>query len=156
VPCLPVESLSLSPLARVRILLTGPSLRKRKCDIVVNGEGCTSCQVRGAECSRKHLPLLAASEPKRSSRARSPRLNGQVVATVEETTSGLPPKPICVELSQLYFDLIHDKFHSLFHQPSMIQDVLDSRAPVVLLYGMMALSARFGIDSYGNGCGRAL
>lgn len=125
--------------------LTGSSLRRRKCDIAVNGEGCTSCTARGAECSRKILPLLAVSQSKRSSRARSTALNGHV-ATIEETTSGLPPKPICVELTRLYFDVIHDKFHSLFHEPSMIQDVLDNRTPVILLYGMMALSARSGID----------
>jgi hypothetical protein len=135
--------------------LTGSSLRKRKCNIAVNGEGCTSCTVRGLECSRKNLPLLAASEPKRSLRAHSPALNGPV-ATGEETTSGLPPKPICMELTRLYFDVIHDKFHSLFHQPSMIQDVLDNRAPVVLLYGMMTLSARFDIDFVWKGCERAL
>jgi hypothetical protein len=65
---------------------------------------------------------------------------------VEESVGGLPPKTICEELTRLYFDIIHDQFHSLFHKPSMIQDVLDNRAPVVLLYGMMALSARSGID----------
>ncbi|GFF56861.1 uncharacterized transcriptional regulatory protein C1327.01c [Aspergillus udagawae] len=133
--------------SRQRPELTGSSLRKRKCNIAVNGEGCTSCTVRGLECSRKNLPLLAASEPKRSLRAHSPALNGPV-ATGEETTSGLPPKPICMELTRLYFDVIHDKFHSLFHQPSMIQDVLDNRAPVVLLYGMMTLSARFSKNPF--------
>jgi hypothetical protein len=125
--------------------LTVSSLRRRKCDITVNGEACTSCTVRGAKCSRKNPPLLAASESKRNARAHSPALNGGNV-TVEETIGGLPPKPICVELTRLYFDVIHDQFHSLFHKPSMIQDVLDNRVPVVLLYGMMALSARSGID----------
>lgn len=61
----------------------------------------------------------------------------------DATTNGLPPKPICVELVQLYFDFIHDKFHSLFHRPSVVEDVLQDRAPLILLYGMMALSARF-------------
>ena len=47
-----------------------------------------------------------------------------------------------MELVQLYFDYIHDKFHSLFHRPSMMEDVILRQAPPILLYGMLALSAR--------------
>lgn len=131
--------------ACAQILTDGPSLRKRKCDIAVKGEGCTYCTARGVECSRKNWPVVAASLSQPIPRARSPALNGHAAA--DETTSGLPPKAICVELIQLYFDFIHDKFHSLFHKPSMIQDVLEDRAPPILLFGILALSARSGIVS---------
>ena len=48
-----------------------------------------------------------------------------------------------MELVELYFDLIHDQFHSLFHRPSFMDLVRQRSAPPVILYAMMALSARF-------------
>lgn len=61
-----------------------------------------------------------------------------------ETGMPLPPLELCLELVELYFDLIHDQFHSLFHRPSFIELVRKRTAPRVLLFAMMALSARFG------------
>ena len=55
----------------------------------------------------------------------------------------LPPKALCLELVHLYFDFIHDQFHSLFHKPSVIEDVEAGRAPPVIIFAMMALSARY-------------
>ncbi|KAJ5808449.1 hypothetical protein N7474_009718 [Penicillium riverlandense] len=129
---------------RAQILTDASSLRRRRCDIAVNGEGCTYCTARGDECSRKDSPVVAVCRPQPIPRARSPAFSGHA-AIAEQTTSKLPPKTVCVELTRLYFDFIHDKFHSLFHPPSMIQDVLDDRAPLILLYGILALSARSGI-----------
>jgi hypothetical protein len=60
-----------------------------------------------------------------------------------ETGMPLPPWELCLELVDLYFDLIHDQFHSLFHRPSFIEQVRKGTAPRVLLFAMMALSARF-------------
>jgi len=59
----------------------------------------------------------------------------------------LPPWELCLELVELYFDLIHDQFHSLFHRPSFIEQVRTGTAPQVLLFAMMALSARFGFTN---------
>ncbi|KAG7140369.1 putative transcriptional regulatory protein like [Verticillium longisporum] len=44
---------------------------------------------------------------------------------------------------ELYFKYIHDQLHSLFHRPSFMLDLHGGTAPLVLVYGMMALSARF-------------
>lgn len=55
----------------------------------------------------------------------------------------MPPRELQVELVQLYFDLIHDCFHSLFHAPSFIEVLRSGTAPQVIVYAMMALSARF-------------
>lgn len=55
----------------------------------------------------------------------------------------LPPLEICIELVELYFDLIHDQFHSLFHRPSFLESVHDRTAPRIILFAMMAFSARF-------------
>jgi hypothetical protein len=59
----------------------------------------------------------------------------------------LPPLDLCLELIELYFDLIHDQFHSLFHRPSFTEQVRKGTAPRVLLFAMMALSARSNPDS---------
>jgi hypothetical protein len=49
---------------------------------------------------------------------------------------------VILELVELYFDLIHDQFHSLFHRSSFTEDVMHDRVPHVILNGMMAMSAR--------------
>lgn len=60
-----------------------------------------------------------------------------------ETGMPFPPKELCLELVELYFDLIHDQFHSLFHRPSFMEQVKKGTAPRILLFAIMALSARF-------------
>jgi hypothetical protein len=61
-----------------------------------------------------------------------------------ESSSGsqLPAMVVILELVELYFDLIHDQFHSLFHRSSFTEDVMHDRVPHVILNGMMAMSAR--------------
>lgn len=48
----------------------------------------------------------------------------------------------CSALVALYMDHIHDKFHSLFHRPTIMEDVAQHRLPEVLLVAIIALSAR--------------
>ena len=55
----------------------------------------------------------------------------------------LPDQSLCTELVQLYFDYVHDKFHSLFHRPSLMEDLRRGQAPDNLIFGMLALSARY-------------
>lgn len=55
----------------------------------------------------------------------------------------MPPQELQIELVQLYFDLIHDCFHSLFHGPSFMEALQAGLAPPVIVYAMMALAARF-------------
>lgn len=52
-------------------------------------------------------------------------------------------KALCFELVELYFKYIHDQLHSLFHRPSFMLDLHEGTAPLVLVYGMMAMSARY-------------
>lgn len=54
----------------------------------------------------------------------------------------LPPMPLRLELVALYFDYIHDQFHSIFHRPSFLDDVAQDRVPPVVLLAIFALSAR--------------
>lgn len=55
---------------------------------------------------------------------------------------GLPPKEVCLELVSLYFDYIHDQFHSLFHPPTLLQEVENETASPMIIFSVMALSAR--------------
>jgi hypothetical protein len=66
--------------------------------------------------------------------------------TKKGSTVTLPPQALITELVQLYFDLIHDCFHSLFHPPTFIEDVARGDAPPVIVFAMMALSARYKIS----------
>lgn len=54
----------------------------------------------------------------------------------------MPPADVCLELLGFYFDYIHDQFHSIFHRPSLEEDVRMGKAPPLILYAIMALSAR--------------
>lgn len=60
----------------------------------------------------------------------------------ELSTSAVPDLSLQLELVNLYFDYVHDQFHSLFHPPTFREDVECRRAPLVIVYAMMALSAR--------------
>jgi hypothetical protein len=60
--------------------------------------------------------------------------------------NSLPDQDICNELVELYFDYVHDKFHSLFHRPSLVEDIRRGQAPENLIYGILALSARYAFQ----------
>lgn len=60
----------------------------------------------------------------------------------------LPPQAVCEEVVGLYFQYIHDTFHSLFHKPTLIEDVRASTVPRVILLSIISLAARFSNDAY--------
>ena len=62
----------------------------------------------------------------------------------------MPSLVLCEELVNLYFRYIHDTFHSLFHRPSLIEDVRSGSIPQVLLLGIISLAARFSNDRFFN------
>jgi hypothetical protein len=55
----------------------------------------------------------------------------------------MPSPALCEELVNLYFRYIHDTFHSLFHKPSLIDDLRAGTIPQVILLAIISLSARF-------------
>ena len=119
--------------------------RRRKCEVTNPKERCVYCAKRDVPCSFE-APTSA--------------LNGLWAVPTSPTTSefelrrcqsistNLPPRPLCIELTKLYFQYIHDTFHSIFHAPSTIQDVEDGTLAQVLLFGIISLSARFSNDNY--------
>ncbi|KXH40590.1 ZnF3 [Colletotrichum nymphaeae SA-01] len=66
--------------------------------------------------------------------------------TASHAADALPSLPVRLDLVRLYFDYIHDQFHSLFHRPSFIEDALGDRVHHGILFGICALSARFSTD----------
>lgn len=48
----------------------------------------------------------------------------------------------------MYFQYIHDTFHSIFHRPSLVEDVCSGTVPRVILLSIISLSARFSSDPY--------
>lgn len=60
--------------------------------------------------------------------------------------SPIPCMTLRLELVNLYFEYIHDQFHSIYHRPSFIEDVASERAPKIVLFAMLALSSRFSVN----------
>lgn len=50
--------------------------------------------------------------------------------------------PLRLELATLYFDYIHDQFHSIYHRPSFMDNVANDRVPKIVLLAIFALSSR--------------
>jgi len=55
------------------------------------------------------------------------------------------------ELAELYFEYIHDQFHSMYHKASFMDDVVNDRVPAIVLFALFALSARFSTNDVFTG-----
>ncbi|KAE9571158.1 hypothetical protein CGMCC3_g12718 [Colletotrichum fructicola] len=138
--------------------------RRRKCHSREGLEDCIHCHERGIKCVQKP-PQGGYYEQRENERKknqeeqeRQHQHQGQTSPSPGSHASGwcsrcettphatLPSLPVRLDLVILYFDYIHDQFHSLFHRPSFIEDALADRVPHGLLYGICALSARFSTD----------
>lgn len=137
----PNSLLDVSVIARqlslnLGVLTAGTRSRRRKCEINSPGIGCTHCIRRGFQCS-----LLTVS-PTASGELSTPFTSPHGYMRIRDLTVELPPQSLCEELVDLYFRFIHDTFHSLFHHPTMVEDVSQGTVPPVILYAMISLSAR--------------
>ncbi|KAF6844251.1 C6 transcription factor [Colletotrichum musicola] len=147
--------------------------RRRKCQTREGLVGCIYCSERGIKCvqipppggyyeqrenQRKqneeerqqhhHHRQQQGSQGNQGHASASPGSHASGWCSRCETTphSRLPSLPVRLDLVRLYFDYIHDQFHSLFHRPSFVEDALADRIPEGILYGICALSARFSTD----------
>ncbi|WYZ44712.1 hypothetical protein EsH8_VIII_000028 [Colletotrichum jinshuiense] len=139
--------------------------RRRKCQTREGLVDCNYCSERGIVCDqrppeggyyeqrenqRKQRQREQERQPQRNQARESASLGSRASGwcTRCETTphATLPSLPVRLDLVRLYFDYIHDQFHSLFHRPSFIEDALGDRVPQGILYGICALSARFSTD----------
>lgn len=49
---------------------------------------------------------------------------------------------MCFHLANLYFDYVHDQLHTLFQKPAFMADMVMNRVPPVIMFAVIALSAR--------------
>lgn len=131
--------------------LTDRRARRRRCTWPDNSAA-TSCEY----CASRHLRCV--QEPpeggyyhKRQARLQESGHGEQALSPTQSASLSftgphveLPPMPLRLELASLYFDYIHDQFHSLFHRPSFMADVASDRVAPVVLLAIFALSARYG------------
>ncbi|KIW17029.1 hypothetical protein PV08_04220 [Exophiala spinifera] len=59
-----------------------------------------------------------------------------------------PPQDVCNELVDLYFDIIHDKDHMLFHRPTFVSAHRKGMVDMTHIAAMMALAARFSSNPW--------
>ncbi|KAK5046592.1 hypothetical protein LTR84_007353 [Exophiala bonariae] len=84
----------------------------------------------------------------RTNSSASPTAADYELGRCQSISTQLPSRPLCIELVGLYFRYIHDTFHSLFHQPTVMQEVADGTIPKVHLFAMISLAARFSEDPF--------
>jgi hypothetical protein len=53
---------------------------------------------------------------------------------------------LLLELVDVYFDYVHDQFHSIFHRPTFVEDVAQGVVSESLLFGILAMGARFSTN----------
>ncbi|KAF9880228.1 ZnF3 [Colletotrichum karsti] len=149
--------------------------RRRKCHIREGLDECIYCSERGIKCvqqppeggyyeqrenqRRQNLDeqyhhhhhqqqQTATLQQPRAQASTSPAspAGGWCARCETSPHTTLPSLPVRLDLVRLYFDYIHDQFHSLFHRPSFIEDALADQVPHGILYGICALAARFSTD----------
>lgn len=126
--------------------------KQRKCETVGHGMPCIYCKNRGVQCSFT-VPATAPNSswggPPGPSPTSPTTTNSDFDLTrCQSIANSLPSRALCIELTELYFRYIHDTFHSIFHRPSVMQDVANGVLPNVLLFGIISLAARFSNDPF--------
>jgi hypothetical protein len=100
-------------------------LGKRRCTPSESGS-CQQCLRRSSPCS------FAQRVPARDG------VRDLLPKAVDEVQLELRTK---LELTDLYIRLIHDKPHTLFHPPTLRQEVQNETLPGKVLYGVLAMAA---------------
>ncbi|PVH88083.1 hypothetical protein DL98DRAFT_404711 [Cadophora sp. DSE1049] len=109
---------------------------KRKCGKSTAGTACPQCTSRGIQCSS--LRAIPASNPSRL----QPAAHKQPPSEPNQ----LPSKEVTTELIDLYISYIHDKPHTLFHEPSLRESAEHGTLSRAVLFGIFGLAARFSSD----------
>ncbi len=112
--------------------------RRRKCNFAEGQSDCIHCIARHQRCVKK--PPVGGYYHQSNLASESRQLEQGLDASND--VDSYPPLVLRVELVRLYFEYIHNQFHTLFHPPSFQADVAEDRVERVLLYPIFALSAR--------------
>jgi len=131
--------------------------RKRKCLPSNNTSSCKFCVIKGFNCSlhESHPKLFALIDQNTiqhietdTSHADRTRGHSSEVSTSQEDIMAadeplqLPDKQVVFELVDLYFRLIHNVVHTMFHEHSCISDIQHEMLPPMVSFAIIALSAR--------------
>lgn len=154
------------------LLTTWSSSRRRRCQrLLPNNAACALCQkhnvpcIPSSEATRASGSNGGSNAPVRPSSSTSAfngtpasgngpqrTLPGNVSPTFVPRSpvtdngalnrTSLPPTAVSFHLAGLYFDYIHDQLHTLFQKPAFMADMATGQVPPVLLFAIIALSAR--------------
>lgn len=137
--------------------------RRRKCEVTGPGQACIYCEKRNVQCSftviavgkddhttswHSSSPIQTEANAHDSELVRWPARGSPAIS--------LPPTVLCEEIVSLYFQYIHDTFHSLFHKPSLLEDVRNGTISRLILLSIISLAARFSDDPYFAGVDRRI
>ncbi|KAE9376418.1 hypothetical protein N431DRAFT_542071 [Stipitochalara longipes BDJ] len=67
---------------------------------------------------------------------------------LDDPSQLLPPGPVLNELVELYFQLIHDGPHTLFHKPTFLARISENLVPTFLVLAVISFSTRFSTNEY--------
>ncbi|KAF7561566.1 hypothetical protein G7046_g2588 [Stylonectria norvegica] len=129
---------------------------KRGCRLQLGKDSCVRCTSLQIPCSllgrispySYSQPAAGLTEHYQDIQARSPSLQYGNASSPSEAsdrtyTSTALNKEFCQEAVSKYFTVIHDKHHSLFHQPTFEDDLANNAVPHVILSAVVALGSRF-------------
>ncbi|KAB8205103.1 fungal-specific transcription factor domain-containing protein [Aspergillus parasiticus] len=126
--------------------------RRRRCEVRTQGFPCVYCFDRGLSCTISDTPTKSDSQLEHHYTPESIDTASTAGCGLIQKGNGFStPQSLCSELTQLYFDYVHDQLHTLFHQPSFMKDLSEGKVTPILIYGIMALSARFSTNSVFSG-----
>ncbi|KAJ0413266.1 hypothetical protein BJY00DRAFT_297153 [Aspergillus carlsbadensis] len=145
-------------------------LRKKRCIILTQGLGCMLCASKSLECNlaAQDVKAVTSSSPESTSYVAAvnydhPGSSQNRTTDSEKDAVTLPVDsvqagPLCEELVELYFTLIHGKQHILFHQWSFMADLEAGIVPGYILLAIVTLVSRFSTNDLFRGiepCDRA-
>src|SRR5690348_14080484 len=93
--------------------------RRRRCEVRTQGFPCVYCFDRGLSCTISDTPTNSDSQLEHHYTPESIDTASTAGCGLIQKGNGCStPQSLCSELTQLYFDYVHDQLHTLFHQPS--------------------------------------
>ncbi|RDW77843.1 hypothetical protein BP5796_05695 [Coleophoma crateriformis] len=144
--------------------------RKLKCSVQSKSQACQFCQAQNLECSLSPRDRVLARQEHRSKRIlaaqpqspiQSPKNDRHQGSNTAQLFQGaaklnlkLPPIEVCNEIVDLYFQILHDKQHSLFHYPTFIRAQREGTVPPIIILAIITYTARFSNHSYFKGVER--
>lgn len=123
------QYLCLYPTMKISTACSQCRTGKRKCRSARIGDLCNPCIKRNLPCSNQA-----------SLRQRQPMAHSLSTALCDAIQP--PYSEDVIYLADLYFDYIHDKPHTLFHEPSLKESIVDGTVSRTVLLSMIGLSAR--------------